>query len=77
MKQPGTNGSLPQAYANQIDYCRASDATIAARVVTALAHLLDNPDAGAFIARIRDWPGAPLAAAHARGAWIDWRADQG
>jgi hypothetical protein len=55
------NRSVAEAYANQIDYCRNNGATITGRVVAAIAGLLDDPDAGAFIARIRDWPGKPLA----------------
>ena len=50
-----------EAYANQIAYCRANDAPLTARIVAAIAAQLDDPDAGAFIARIRDWPGAALA----------------
>ncbi len=53
--------SVAEAYANQAAYCRNNDATITARIVEALSGLLDEPDAGAFISRIRDWPGAPLA----------------
>lgn len=60
MKQREMDGSVAGAYANQIDYCRGNDATITARVVAALAALLDDPAPGAFIARIRDWPGRPL-----------------
>lgn len=54
------NRSVAQAYANQIDYCRSNDATITTRVLVAIAGLLDEPEPGAFIARIRDWPGRPL-----------------
>jgi hypothetical protein len=54
-------GGVKQAYANQVAYCRGNDATITARIVGAVAALLDDPEPGAFIARIRDWPGAPLA----------------
>ena len=65
MAQPGDgfsdNLSVAQAYANQVAYCRANDATVTARVVTAIAAQLDDADPGAFIRRIRDWPGAPLA----------------
>jgi hypothetical protein len=55
------NRSVAEAYANQIDYCRNNGATITGRVVAAIAALLDQPEAGPFIARIRDWPGQPLA----------------
>lgn len=49
-----------EAYANQVAYCRANDAPLTARVVAAIAAQLDDPAAGPFIARIRDWPGAAL-----------------
>lgn len=55
------NASVAQAYANQVAYCRANDATVTARVVAAIAAQLDDPDPGAFVRRIRDWRGAPLA----------------
>jgi hypothetical protein len=71
MKQAGTpsqmaaghssNGSVAEAYANQVDYCRSNDATITARVVAAIAVLLDRADADPFMARIRDWSGLPMA----------------
>ena len=56
-----SNRSVAEAYANQVDYCRNNDATITARIVAAVAGLLGQPDAGAFIARIRDWDGMPMA----------------
>ncbi len=61
MKQPAMSGSVAEAFANQVDYCRSNDATITMRVVAALARLLDDPDAGAYLARIRGWPGMALA----------------
>lgn len=62
MKQDGFGGMVRDAYANQVAYCRANDATVTARVVAGIADLLDQADPGAFIERIRDWPGAaPLA----------------
>jgi hypothetical protein len=54
------NGSVAQAFANQIDYCRTNGAPITARVVAAVAALLDEPGAGGFIERIRNWPKRPL-----------------
>lgn len=48
------------AFANQVVYCRANDAPITARIVAALAALLDKPATG-FARRIADWQGAPLA----------------
>lgn len=62
MKQDGFGGTVKEAYANQVAYCRANDATVTARIVAGIAGLLDQSDPGAFIERIRDWPGAvPLA----------------
>ena len=48
------------AFANQLAYCRANDAPVTARILAALATLLDKP-ATAFARRIAQWPGAPLA----------------
>lgn len=56
-----SNRSVADAYANQIAYCRSNDATITARIVAAIAGLLDRPDPGAFISRIRNWRGLPMA----------------
>ena len=56
----GNTASVREAYANQVDFCRANDSTVTARIVAAIAALIDKPDPGAFIARIRDWPGSPL-----------------
>ncbi len=53
--------SVREAYANQVDYCLSNDATVTARIVGAVASLLELPRPGAFIKRIRDWPGSPLA----------------
>lgn len=57
----GFDGDVAQAFANQVAYCRSNDASITARVVAAVAALLDDADPGPFVARIRDWPGVPLA----------------
>ncbi|WP_260580488.1 DUF2332 domain-containing protein [Sphingopyxis sp. PET50] len=48
------------AFYNQVLYCRANDAPVTARIVAALATLLDAPATG-FARRIAEWPGAPLA----------------
>jgi len=48
------------AFANQVAYCRDNDAPITARIVAALATLLDKP-ATEFARRIAAWEGAPLA----------------
>ncbi|MCB2061175.1 MAG: DUF2332 domain-containing protein [Novosphingobium sp.] len=52
--------TVAEGYANQIDYCRSNDATITARIVAAVAGLLDDPEAGPFISRIREWQGSVL-----------------
>lgn len=57
----GSTASVSEAYLNQVDYCRANDSTVTARIVAAIAAQLDQPDPGAFIERIRDWRGSPLA----------------
>jgi hypothetical protein len=54
-------GSVSRAFANQVAYCRANGAPVTARVVAAVAALLDDADPAAFVRRIRDWAGAPLA----------------
>lgn len=48
------------AFSNQVAYCRANGAPVTARIVTALASLIDKPTTD-FARRIADWPGAPLA----------------
>jgi hypothetical protein len=53
--------SVAEAYANQVAYCRSNGASVTARIVAAIAAQLDRSEPGAFIERIRDWPGAPLA----------------
>lgn len=60
MAQAASN-AVGEAFANQVDYCEANNAPRTTRVVAALAAQLDRSDPGAFIARIRDWSGAPLA----------------
>ncbi len=55
------SATVAEAYANQVDYCRNNGATVTARIVAAIAQQLDDLHAGAFIRRIRDWPGTPLA----------------
>ncbi|MGV1682214.1 DUF2332 domain-containing protein [Sphingopyxis sp. NJF-3] len=48
------------AFSNQVAYCRAAEAPVTARIVAAVASLLDRP-ATDFARSIADWPGAPLA----------------
>ena len=48
------------AFANQVAYCRSSGAPVTARIVAALATLLDKPATG-FARRMAEWEGAPLA----------------
>lgn len=47
------------AFVNQIDYCRANDAPLTARIVEAILANFDAP--GAFAAKLREWPGKPMA----------------
>ena len=54
-------GVVVAAFDNQVAYCTTSGATTTARVVAALRDLLERGEGGAVLARIRDWPGAPLA----------------
>lgn len=53
-------GMVRDAFHNQMLYCRANDAPVTARIVAALATLLDKP-ASDFARRIAAWQGAPLA----------------
>ncbi|HWW58444.1 MAG TPA: DUF2332 domain-containing protein [Sphingopyxis sp.] len=59
MAQTGPR-AVRTAFSNQIAYCRANDARVTARVVAALAALLDKPESE-FARRIAGWEGAPLA----------------
>ncbi len=58
-------GVVTAAFDNQVAYCTAAGATVTARVVGALRDLLERGEGdgkdGAVLARIRAWPGAPLA----------------
>jgi hypothetical protein len=54
-------GAVATAFANQVAYCSHAEAPITARVVAALARLIDSDAPGEFLARIRGWEGAPLA----------------
>ena len=56
----GSTASVREAYANQVAYCRANDATVTARVAEAIAALFDRQQPGAFVGKIRDWQGSPL-----------------
>ena len=57
----GSTSLVREAYANQVAYCQANDSPVTARIVAGIAALFDDPEPGAFIARIRDWPGpSPL-----------------
>lgn len=55
------DGSVARAFENQIAYCTAASAPITARVVAAIAELVEGGDQGALLDRIRAWQGAPLA----------------
>lgn len=54
-------GTVAMAFANQVAYCTAAAAPITARVVAAVAALLEDRTPGALLDRIRGWQGAPLA----------------
>jgi hypothetical protein len=55
------DGAVATAFANQVAYCTNANAPITARVVAAVAKLLDSDEEGALLDRIRKWQGAPLA----------------
>ena len=52
--------AVRKVFANQVAYCRANDAPVTARILAALATLIDKP-ATQFTRRIAEWPGTPLA----------------
>ncbi len=54
------SAAVGTAFANQVAYCRSSEAPVTARIVAALARLLERP-ASEFARRIAAWDGAPLA----------------
>lgn len=54
-----TQRDVRAAFANQIDYCRANDAPITARIIVAVLAGLAGP--GGFLAAVRNWPGLPVA----------------
>ena len=53
--------AVKTAFANQVAYCKNADAPVTARIVEALAKLLDGGEQSALLDRIRGWKGAPLA----------------
>lgn len=59
--QASFSGNVRSAFDNQIDYCEKNDASITARVVRALRDAVAENGGGAFLQRIRNWPGVPLA----------------
>lgn len=54
-------GAVARAFENQGAYCTAAGAPITARVVAAVAGLLDSDETGALLDRLRKWAGPPLA----------------
>ncbi|MFM5953880.1 MAG: DUF2332 domain-containing protein [Novosphingobium sp.] len=54
-------GIVAAAFDNQVAYCTASGAPVTARVCAALRDLIGTDAGGAVLARVRGWPGAPLA----------------
>jgi len=55
------DGAVATAFANQVAYCLKAEAPITARVVAAVAELVETSEPGALLDRIRAWQGAPLA----------------
>lgn len=53
--------AVAAAFANQVAYCEHAGAPITARIVAAVAALLERGEPGALLERIRKWQGAPLA----------------
>lgn len=54
-------GIVVAAFDNQVAYCSAANAPVTARVCAALRDLVQAGEGGAVMARVRAWPGAPLA----------------
>ena len=54
-------GAVAKAFANQVAYCEANGPPVTARVVRAIAAVLESEAANALVERIRRWQGAPLA----------------
>jgi hypothetical protein len=53
--------AVAEAFHNQALYCRANNAPITARIVEGMSALLTTGKRGAFVDRVREWQGAPLA----------------
>lgn len=53
--------AVSDAFHNQVLYCQANDAPITARIVAGIAGALASAQESAFLHRIREWTGAPLA----------------
>jgi hypothetical protein len=71
------NLSVAEAYANQAAYCRANGSPSTARIVEAIAALVERGETGAFIETIRGWQGPVLgdavplrSAAALHGLWL-------
>jgi hypothetical protein len=54
-------GAVARAFANQVAYCEVNGAPVTARVVRAIASVLESDAENALVERIRSWQGAPLA----------------
>ena len=48
-------------FANQVDYCLANGAPVTARVVAAIAGLMQSDAQSLLLHTLRNWPGAPMA----------------
>lgn len=53
--------AVMRSFSNQVAYCRHAGAPVTARVVSAVAELIERGEAGNLLDRIRAWEGAPLA----------------
>lgn len=53
--------AIATAFSNQAAYCNASGAPVTGRICAALGALLASDMPGELLARVRGWPGAPLA----------------
>lgn len=53
--------AIAGAFVNQVHYCRDNDAPITTRIVAAIAQAVESAPANAFLERVRNWAGAPLA----------------
>ncbi len=53
-------GAIATAFNNQVAYCSANGAPITARIVAAIANVLESDLSNKLLERVRNWQGAPL-----------------